>query len=268
MNLSCIETHLGMTVVGPGNRSVRILRSAAVFVTGVAIMHGTLPAEQKWLQLQELVENPLKAMVTWFERFGITFKDEGDTFRLNDVFLSRERWLPLLNRTQTLGGSPVHLMQFVEKLGSAAQFARVEKVALHLHEKKNLGLRPGLLMKVGLPKEARKGDVVNESSKGDVPFLVSYDEFTVCADGSLQPLSGFVLAPVTNEAEAADILEQPAVLGFNRTYRCEEGAATGWLEDYSFDSLKAARRNVKDILRSGAEARIVNRITGDVVPLR
>jgi hypothetical protein len=268
LHLSCIETHTGMTVVGPKNQSVRIQRGAPVFATGLAIMRGTLPSEQKWLQLQDLVLNPLKAVVDWCERFGLVFKDEGDTLCLNDKFLSREHWLPLLSRMQSAGGSPLHLLQFADKLGAAAQSAHVSTIALHLQDKKLLGFQPSLLLQVGLPKEARMGDLVTETSAGAVPFLVSYHDVSVRADGALQPLNGLVLTQVTNESEAADILEQPVVLGFNQTYRCEEGTTDGWLEDLSFDSLKAARRNAKDIQDSGAEARIINRITGTAVSLR
>jgi hypothetical protein len=267
-HLSCIETHNGVSVVGPKNQTLRIQRNNPVFSTGLAILRGTLPAEQKWMQLQDLVLNPLKAVVDWCERFGLAFTDAGDTLYLNDAPLSRERWLPLFNRMQAAGGSPLHLLQFAEKLGGESRVAQVGKIALHLQDKKLLGLQPALLVKMGLPKDARTGDIVTESSRGEVPFLVSFHEVTAQADGTLLPITGLVLTPVMNESEAADVLAQPVVLGFNRTYRCEEGSSDGWLEDLSFDSLLAARRNAKEIQESGAEARIINRVTGDAVSLR
>jgi len=267
-HLSCIETHTGVSVVGPKNQTLRIQRGNPVFAAGLAILRGTLPSEQKWLKLQDLVLNPLKAVVEWCERFGLAFTDDGDILHLNDAALSREHWLPLLNRTQSAGGSPVHLLRFAEKLGAAAGTAKVGKIALHLQDKKLMDLQPALLLKVDLPKAARTGDIVNDSSKGDTPFLVSFHDVSLRDDGTLLPVSGLVLTQVTDLAEAADILEQPAVLGFNRTYRCEEGTAGGWLEDLTFDSLAAARRNAKEIQDTGAEVRIINRVTGEAVALR
>ncbi|KVP17364.1 hypothetical protein [Burkholderia ubonensis] len=265
--LTFVDTQLGMTVVGPKGQHLRILRNNPVYQTGRDIVRQSLPAEQRWLMLQELVANPLKALVDWCERFGLTFKDAGDTLSLNDVSLDRMRWLPLLNRTQAVGGSPKYLLQFAERLGDQARTAQVGNIALHLQDDKLRGLQPALLMKMGLPKAARMGDIVTDSSTGPVPFLVSFNDFFVLPDGELKPRSGMVLTQVTDEKEADDIIAQPAILGFNRTYRCEEGTVDGWLEDMSFDSLKAARRNAKEIQDTGAEARIINRITGETVSL-
>ncbi|KVP97003.1 hypothetical protein WJ96_07485 [Burkholderia ubonensis] len=262
-----METQLGLTVIGPKGQQLRLQRNNPTFQAGRDILRQSLPAEQQWLKLQELVANPLKALVDWCERFGLVFKDEGDTLRLNDATLNRTRWLPLLNRTQAVGGSPKHLLQFAERLGGQAKDAKVGNIALHLQDDKLRGLQPGLLMKVDLPKEARTGDVVNESSTGSVPFLVSFSDILVQPDGALKPQCGMVLTQVSDEKDTADILAQPAILGFNRTYRCEEGSVDGWLEDLSFDSLKAARRNAKEIQDTGAEARIINRITGEPVSL-
>ena len=265
--LSCMETSLGLMVIGPKGQSLRLQRSNPAFLAGRDILRQSLPAEQAWQKLQELMDNPLKALIGWCERFGLTLKDEGDTLRLKDVGLSRERWLPLLNRTQGVGGSPVHILAFAEKLGGMAQNAEVAKVALHLQDDKLLGLQPALLQKVNLPKEARTGDVVTEASTGGTPFLVSFNDYFVSPEGVVTPHRGVVLSPVRDEKEADDILQQPAVLGFNRTYRCEEGTTDGWLEDLSFDSLRAARLNAKEIQDSGSEARMMNRITGEVVAM-
>ena len=265
--LTFMNTQLGMTVIGPKGQHLRLLRSNPVYLTARDILRQSLPAEQQWVKLQELVANPLKALADWCERFGLTFKDEGATLHLNDVALDRLRWLPLLNRTHVAGGSPKFLLQFAERMGGQAKDAKVGNIALHLQVDKLKGLQPALLMQVNLPKEARMGDSVTESSTGSVPFLVSFNDFSVLPDGGLQPHRGFVLAEVLDVKEAEDILTQPAILGFNQTYRCEEGTAEGWLEDLSFDSLKAARRNAKEIQDTGAEARIINRITGEAVSL-
>jgi len=265
--LACMETKLGLMVIGPQGQKLRLQSNHPAFRAGRDIVRQALPAEQAWQKLQDLVANPLKALVEWCERFGLAFMDAGATLHLNDVALDRENWLPLLNRTQSVGGSPVYLMQLAEKLGAQALTAKVGNVSLHLQEDKLHGLQPSLLRVMNLPKEARTGDIVTDSSTGPTPFLVSFNEFSVAPTGELMPHRGLVLTQVHDDKEAADILEQPAVLGFNRTYRCEEGTAGGWLEDMSFDSLKAARLNAKGIQDFGSEARIVNRITGEVISM-
>lgn len=265
--LSCMETQQGLMVIGPKGQSLRLQSGHPAYRAGRDILRSHLPAEQAWQHLQDLVANPLKALVQWCERFGLTFKDEGATLRLNDMKLNRENWLPLLNRTQTVGSSPIHLMQFAEKLGATAGTASVGKVTLHLQDDKLAGVQACLLRIVNLPAAARMGDVVTESSTGPVPFLVSFSDFSAEASGGIQAHRGLVLSQVLDEKVAADTLEQPAILGYNRTYRCEEGTADGWLEDMSFDSLKAARLNAKEIEGTGSEARIINRITGETVSL-
>jgi len=265
--LSCMETTLGLMVIGPKGQSLRLQRSNPAFLAGRDILRQALPAEQAWQKLQELMVNPLNAMISWCERFGITLKDDGTTLRLNDVSLGRACWLPLLNRTQAVGGSPTHILNFAVKLGKMAENARVADVAIHLQENKLQGHQPSLLKVVLLPREARTSDIVTTASRGDTPFLVSYQDYSVAADGEVMPQRGVVLSIVRDKSEVDDILQQPAILGFNRTYRCEEGSAEGWLEDLSFDSLTLARRNAKEIQDSGSDARIINRITGEVVAM-
>lgn len=265
--LSCIETQLALTVIGPAGQHLRLQRNNPVFQAGRDILNKPLPAEQAWQQLQELVANPLKALVTWCERYGLTFKDKGDTLRLNDVELDRQHWLPLLTRTHAVGASPKHLLSFAVLLSSMAKTAPVGKITLHLREGAQSDLPPFLLTKMLLPAEARRGDAVTETSTGDTPYLVSVTGFALTPSG-FQLQSGRVLCQIHDEQEADDILAQPVILGFNRTYRCEEGTADGWLEDMSFDSLKAARLNAQEIQKSGSEARIINRITGETVSLR
>jgi hypothetical protein len=265
--LSCMETQQGLMVIGPKGQSLRLASSHPAYRAGREIVHMPLPAEQAWQKLQDLMANPLKALVDWFERFGFVFTAHGDTVHVNDRAFSQERWLPLFNRAQSAGASPHHLVQFAEKLGGPAENALVRDICLHLQEDKLNGLQPALLRLVSLPVAARRGDVVTPSSSGPVPFLVSFADFSVLPSGLLQTGNGLVLSQGHNEKEAADILEQPVILGFDRTYRCEEGTATGWLEDLSFDSLRSARLNAKEIQATGAEARIINRITNETVSL-
>lgn len=265
--LSCMETKQGLTVIGPQGQVLRLLRRDPIFLEGKNILQLTLPAEQQWQQLQSLVLNPFKALVSWCERFGLTFKEDGGLLKLNDVPLNSKDWLPLFQRTQRVCGSPQFILNFANRLGDHATAAKAGNVTLHLREDKLRGRQAALLKKVGLAATARTGDIVTETSSGPVPYLVSYDDLLVQPDGEIKGLRGIVLSPVLLEKEADDVLAQPAVLGFDQTYRCEEGTSEGWLHDRSFDSLAAARLNAHEIQATGAEVRIINRITGDAVSL-
>lgn len=263
--LSCIETGLGLTVIGPDGGALRIQRTSPAFMESRRIVREAVPEQQKWSRLQALMANPLIALVNWCAGFGMRLVDEGETLRLQDRELGRTGWLPLLNRCQLAAGSPLPVALFAEKLGAEALLAKVSNVCLHLRHDAARGMKVGVVQLQNLPAAARRGDRVEGPGKGDTPYLVSYDKVTVHTDGTLCMVEGTVLGPAPVKDVAMDVLEQPAILGFDRTYRCEEGAADGWLEDRSFDSLKEAIGNAREIQNYGSEARIINRITGEVV---
>ena len=262
--LSSMETQIGMTIIGPTGQALRIQRNHPAFTAIRNVVRELLPAEQQWGKLQELLENPLKALDEWCARFGIRFTDEETTFRLQDLQLSRAGWLTLLQRCHTMAASPEPVLLLAEKLGPV-DAPQVAGLCLHLRDVPLRGKQVGVVRKIGLPSGARSGDLVDASSRGVTPFLVSYDKFYTDDSGAVITCEGMVLGPAPVAAVASDVLMQPAIVGHNRTYRCEEGTSDGWLEDLSFDSLKEAVGNARDIQRSGSEARIINRITGDVV---
>jgi len=263
--LSCIETGLGLTVIGPDGVALRIQRTSPAFMESRRIVREALPEQQKWSRLQALMANPLIALVNWCGGFGMRLVDEGDTLRLQDRELGRAAWLPLLNRCQLVAGSPQPVALFAEKLGPDAITAKVSNVCLHLRRDAARDMKVGVVQAQNLPAAARRGDRIEGVGKGDTPYLVSYDKVRVHTDGTLLMVEGTVLGPAPVKEVAMDVLEQPAILGYDRTYRCEEGAADGWLEDRSYDSLKEAIRNAREIQNFGSEARIINRITGEVV---
>lgn len=266
--LSSMETPMGVTVIGPTGQSLRLQRSNPAFQAGKEMLRQDMPAEQVWQKLQELLANPLQAIVSWCGKFGLRFVDEGATLRLQDRVLDRAQWLPLLQRCQAVSASPAPVLRIAEVLGKDAQSAKVGELCLHWQELAGGAFRLGVVAKQMLPDEARVGDLVGGDTNGPCVGLVSFDSVTVSTDGAVDGLKGMVIAKLgTDEHAAADVLQEPVILGFNRTYRCEEGTADGWLEDLSFDSLKAARLNAKDIQKSGAEVRIINRVTGEVVSL-
>lgn len=267
--LSCMSTPMGLMVIGPGGRPLRLPSSNPAFRAGKDLLQLGLPAEQTWAKLLELVANPLKAMASWCGRFGVTIQEEGGNLQLNDVMLSSAHWTPLLTRLEAVSGSPLAALRLASALGAHAPTAKVGQVCMHLSHKEGEPLR--LLRLERLPPEALPGDkVLAPADKGDW-FFVSYGLAQASEDGTLATALGEVLQKVPSGAEALafalDVLEQPCVLGFNRTYRCEEGTVDGWLEDFSFDSLVQARRNAADMLLDSPEVRIVNRITGDLVRL-
>lgn len=267
--LSCMSSPQGLTVIGPQGQPLRVLASSPAYTAARDLMQRSLTAEQIWGRLQELVSNPLKAMTSWGERFGVVLRDEAEFLFLNDIKLGRSQWLPMLNKLEATAGSPQLALRLAAALGGQAETAMVSQMCVHVPEKANAPLR--LLQLELLPAGAMPGDrVVSPAKEGDW-FFVSYGAFAFKEDGSLDLREGVVLQKVPDGAAelvyAKDVLAQPFVLGYNRTYRCELGTADGWLADHSFDSLVQAQRNAKEIRDSGDEARIVNRITKEIVRL-
>lgn len=270
--LSFMETPQGVTIVGPQGQALRLHRGHLAFTAGKELLQQALPAEQVWQKLQELLANPLQALANWCTRFGLRLSGEGEILRLQDVELNRGRWLPLLQRAQAAAGSPLPVLHLAEKLGAQAEQAEVAQLCLHWRETP-MGPQLGIVKQVGLPEDVRVGDLVLPGASGGCACLVSYDQFWL--ESADSPISngivlsqGMVIARQGDHTVKAEaILAEPVIMGFNRTYRCEEGTSDGWLEDLSFDSLAEARLNAKEIQESGGEARIINRITGDVVAL-
>jgi hypothetical protein len=260
-----METQMGLTVIGPDGQSLRLLRNHPAFLSGRNIVREAIPAEQQWSKLRELMANPLRALSDWCARFGIRFVDQGATLKLGDCELNREGWLPLLQRCHSTAGSPEAVMLLAEKIRQADKLANLAGVCLHLRDNPLRGKQVGIVTLRGLPPAARAGDLVDMTGTGTAPYLVSHDGFLLREDGTLQLRDGIVLGPTPGDDIAKDVLAQPVILGNCRTYRCEEGSADGWLEDNSFDSLMQAIGNARDIQKTGSEARVINRITGDVV---
>ncbi|GBG14367.1 phosphoribosylamine--glycine ligase [Novimethylophilus kurashikiensis] len=265
--LSSMETPMGLTVIGPSGRPLRVPRNSPAFQSSKDLLGQAMPAEQVWVKLQDLAANPLQAFSSWCNKFGVKFTDEGENFRLQDISLGKASWMPLLQRGMAAGASLAPFLRLAERLGGAAATAKVEQVCLHWQEIAIDTFRLGLVTSQMLPAEARIGDKVVGKPSGPQFGLVSYDGFTF-VDGSIRLDEGVVIGTFgADSALVEEVLAEPVILGFNQTYRCEEGTADGWLEDLSFDSLKAARLNAEEIRKSGSSVRIINRVSGDVVAL-
>ena len=271
--LSIMETQLGLMIVGPNGKSLRISRTNPAFAASKDVVNLAMPWEQSWEKLQELSTNPLKAFSDWLAIFGLEFSNvDADSFRINDSKLSKAHWLPLLQKTQAVAGTPVPVMRLHAKLKKDVPdgTVQVSNECIHWAYSAVSGYEPYLIRKVMLPVDARRGDLVDAGSRGGTLFLVSYSDFKAKinvegSEGTLEFGSGVVLQKPSSETEADAILLEPVIIGNNRTYKCEEGDRAGWLEDLSFDNLIAARINIKAIRDSGSEARIINRISNAVV---
>lgn len=262
--LSCMTTAMGITVIGPTGKAVRVARSNPVYPSVTEIVRSALPAAQSWAKLQELLANPLQALASWALRSNVIVAVEGDTLKLNDLSLKCSVWQPFLGRCMATGGSARAAMLLADQL-------REVDVGAYcwLYKETATGAQVKLLKQQQLPGGASTGDFISPETSGDTPFLVSYDVFEAAGDGGIILRSGTVVSKIVSQSEAADVLAQPMVLGLNQTYRCEEGDTNGWMEDLSFDSLTAARANLQEMKThapKGSEVRIINRISGEPVP--
>ncbi|MEX3984176.1 hypothetical protein AB4Y45_35055 [Paraburkholderia sp. EG287A] len=263
--ISCMDSPQGLSIFGPQGQFLRLLPNNPAIAACRDVVRGTMPAEQQWALLQDLIANPLKVLVDWCARFAIRFTDDGEFYRLQDRQLTKAGWLSLLQRCHATGGSPEPVLLLAERIGPSGKTADVNGTCIHLQRDLLRGDKVGIVKLVNLPAAAKAGDRVDTTSTGETPFLVSYDRFYLHDDGTLHPLTGFVLAAATEREVTEDVLAQPVILGNDQTYRCEEGCSTGWMQGFSFDSLKNAINDAKDIQKTGAQARIINRTSGAVV---
>lgn len=268
--LASMETPLGLTIISPEGKALRLQANSPVFKVGKQMLNEDMPAEQAWLKINELVKNPLQVLIAWCAKFGVRLVDGEETLQVQDLSLKKAMWLPLLQRAHVAGASPVPVLRFAEALGEKAGNAQVADACLQwtaMGAKSEKGL-VGVVRSCAIPAAARVGDKVTGTVAGPTAGLVSFTDFELAEDGTLQFNGGKVIAQFgTDSKTPLEIATEPVILGFNRTYRCEEGTADGWLEDLSFDSLKAARHNANEIRKSGSDVRIINRISGEAVSL-
>lgn len=270
--LSCMETQLGLMIIGPSGQSKRVERANPAFSVVRELLRQTCPAEQTWALISEVLSDSMRPLALWCESAGLKFSWADKILKLNDVRLGGRNWVSFLQRLQSSAATPDVAMKFAKslragvslELGERIDNINLDSVCLHLSER--LGLETVNLVRLqNLPPAARSGDIVLPSSTGSVPFLVSYHDAEIDDLGNFVTSKGTVLTKADELVYSADVLRQPAIIGFDRTYCCYEGSPSGWIEDASFDGLDAARKNIEDIRLSGAEARLINRISGHVI---
>lgn len=265
--LSVLNTLMGLTIVGPNGKTLRFPTKSPLHSDAASILKKGYPAEQAWEALATLTENPLKPFLDWLNSYGCVYRElNDDLFSINDV-VAPKQWLKKLKYIQESAGSPIPLVSVMKDLGSKAlQVLNADSVCVHAIAV--AGMKPQLIQFGFVDPDANLGDKVESLSatgKG-VPCFVTHNQYTPSNDGNLVYGHGVLLDKFENRETALEILKEPIILGHNRTYQCEEGDTHGWLEENSFDSLAAARCNLKAIKASGYDARIVNRITNSVVP--
>lgn len=267
--LSCMTTTQGVTVVGPTGQPLRLPATHPAYRAALSLLQQGLPEVQLWRSLMDLMDNPLKALVSWCERGGVRLREGGDELILNDIRLKRHSWLQFLNRLEATAGSPSLAIRLAATLGTHAGQVQVSDLCIHVGSEATDPLR--LVRLERLAAEAEPGDKVLSAASAGQLFLVSYGVFFADEAGGLTARDGVVLQKAPEGAGGLavlrDVASQPAVLGFNRTYQCEEGSVDGWLANNSFDSLLEARRDAAELASVGAEVRIVNRISRDIVRL-
>lgn len=266
MAISVMETKMGLTIVSSygSSNTLRIVRQNPAFHSCKAILAKGLPAAQAWHEISELVSNPWKSFYDWFAGFGYSALVEDGFLKIANLSaLSLEKWKPHLDKVRATAGSPEPSLQLAKSIENTLDTESMRNLCIHW-QVGPAGPTPRFVQKRLLPEKARLGDLVNDTSSGYWPFLVSYDHCSV-SNGKLHLSGGVVFRKLDREDDGSIFMSEPVILGNNRTYRCEEGDPSGWLEDLSFDSLAQARANLKEITQSGSEGRIINRISGLVV---
>lgn len=266
--LSIMETTMGLTVVNPQGKTLRIPKNNTNYGVCREIIKNDLPAQQVWNLLQEVIHNPLKTFIDWMQSFDIRVAGvESSIMEIGNFKVSKSTWLPLFKKIHARAGTPVPVIQFFEKVNQPIFLQEWQDPAPCIHWSLHQGIKkPNLVTQGFVAPGVKPGDAVQSlSSTANIPCLVSYADYRVSSEGTLEVANGKILDVFEDLDLALEVLEEPVILGQNITFRCEEGSADGWLEDFSFDSLAAAKRNLKEIQASGSEARIINRMTNAVV---
>lgn len=281
--VSMISTPAGIAITGPKG-IIRVARNHPAFKDVQGLVRSGLPAGMLIERLDQLLTDPMAPLKNWFYRHGITLEMDEDQLQLSScsqptLCLERAAWIGRLNQARAVEACPVSFIRWAHQIRQQVSdtdlfnAARLTHTCVHVPQGL-LSTHVGTLAAGRFPGQARPGDLVDmrrshsgRASARFPEFLVHVTEVTQC-EGMIVPTSGYILGLVHSEDQPwlEDTLSQPMVLDIKRTYKVEEGAPEGWLEDSSTDSLKQAYAAVKEINGYGSEARIVNRITGQVLP--
>lgn len=208
--------------------------------------------EETWSQLKRLHSNtPLGPLSSWFEAHGIHLKEEGKDLLINSIPVPKTLWLPFFEKVRKSGGLPINILMLAEKLqGSSSDFSEFNPLNYSFHIASQFfggadQLRLVVPFKSSNP-QINVGDEItfptplsanSQSTAKAANLLLSCDVFTWDID-TFSISKGAVLEVVEVKNPITDILEQPFILGANRTYLVQEELEGNWEEAYSSDSLQ------------------------------
>lgn len=258
--ISLLESPLALTILDSSGTKVRVQRTHPAFEEIRSVLKGsTDPANVKMDRIRAMMADPLESILRWAARMGFPLSRTPSAGML-DV----NAWAPFLSRLMKVGSTPDVAIRLARVTSLDAPSFDMGKICALWQPATGRGdASVRLLYLRPLPSSSRVGDVVAnlKSVTGPVAGLVA----TASPWDGASDIAGEVIEVGHGESSLSAVLCEPSILGLNRTYRCEEAGDTGWLVNQSFDSLAAAAENLKEIRSHGVEARVVNRISGEVV---
>lgn len=258
--ISSMESQLGLTILDQSGTNLRVFRSNPAYEEVRALLRDSKePSNVTMDRIQALLADPLEAILRWSARMGFPLSRSPAP---GEIVVSS--WAPFLSRLMKVGSTPEVAIRLARQVAADGTGISMDQVCtLWTPANRGRDATVQVLHRCALPAEARIGDhvanlkTVTGPSIGLVATLTPWD--------GVADMAGEVVQVGGNVQALNDVLREPSILGLNRTYRCEEAGESGWLEDFSFDSLTSAIENLKDIRAHGAEARLVNRITNTVI---
>lgn len=278
--LSYMNTSTGLVVIGPRpGEMIRFSKDHISFLKALHILKNqdSENAESNWLELSQLILNPYQSIINWFSSKVVCQVIDGNII-FDDVSnpslssgLDITLWENYISKWIVSGNNPGTFMDALSWLSTKVSLSTLTDSDLsNLCIYYDINLNSFEFCTTALlPEDAEYGDYFrNNTNSGNTKFIVStsYSLFRSSRD---IPSTGKTLMRISNNPQMdywEDILQQPIIIGLNKTYSCQLSTGDGkWEPDLSFDSLKEARINAKDIIKSGCEAQIINSISGNKV---
>lgn len=255
-----METTAGLTIVSPQGAILRVPRNSPQYAQAKALLQGDSPMAQVWHALQKLLENPFQGLVSWFAHHGVSLAITEEAVTLDGINCSPS-WLVAVKRYFQHRANPRALLLWATQCQGRGAVPSMYLVP-------STGQAPQPISLVAVPAGAELGSLVlNGSLRDNAPLyaLVRHPGVTR-VDGALVLGSG-VITHLGPREHLQACLKEPLLSDQEPLYRCQMGYKGGWLEDNSYATLEEAKANLKDILAFHAEGRILNRSTGEVVPV-
>jgi len=258
--ISSMESPLALTIIDQQGSNLRVAREHPAFEEVKRLLRDpSQPAVVVMDQIKSMLADPLETILRWAARMGFPLNRTPGAGGFDVT-----RWAPYLSRLMRAGSTPEIAIVMSRMVADPLSIDQ-SKVCAHWKPASGRGGDAGLrfLYQVSLPVKASIGDSIADMTdvKGDVLGLAS----------TMQPWDGTTSLPgevvqIGAKVTPLDlVLAEPAVLGQDMTYRVEEASSSGWMQEFSYDSIARAKLGLDEIRETGVEARLVNRITGVVI---